>query len=122
MFELETARQRLHQCIQRAGALLRFREYCQQSVVTGSDYLHYIISMPVTTETTRFIAFATCIAGMVPTCLEPTAHEPPPPQARSVRAKARQAEHCTTYDSQAAEPGLATRAAFFLDFSLRSLT
>ena len=50
MFELETARQRLHQCIQRAGALLRFREYCQQSVVTGSDYLHNIISMSVTTE------------------------------------------------------------------------
>jgi hypothetical protein len=109
--------------MQWAGASLRFREYCQQSVVTGSDYLHYIISMPVTTETTRFIAFATCIAGMVPTCLEPTAHEPPPPQARAaVRAKARQAEHCTTYDSQAAEHGLATRAAFFLDFSLRSLT
>ena len=50
MFELETAWQLLHQCIQRAGALLRFREYCQKSIVTGPDYLHNINSMSVTTE------------------------------------------------------------------------
>ena len=113
MFELETARQRLHQCIQRAGALLRFREYCQQSIVTGSDYLHNITSTSVTTEPLASSRLPRVLRGWCPHVWEPTAHEPPPLQARAVRAKARQAEHCTTHDSQAAEHGLATRAAFF---------